>query len=213
MTDPEFQRIMNEDPELVRLMNEPDKPAATLNLETLLFTGSGVLIDSAGYPPPTLGVWAMLKLIENPFAVGGNPEAIDLLAALYIIKHRAKAMRPLLPLLHCQCPSVSVSESSCSCSFRLAQARANFEITVLNWASTLNLNFERAVADLHIYLTACFSGFELLPSHQTDPDPDEPKKKRRFSIFSTRKDSRLSPPGSVRSIRLRPRSTFSGGSL
>ena len=159
--------------ELQELQSKVDR-----DLETLTGLGANLVINGVEFPPPTTAVLSLLEIVESPLVKGfddiSDIQLKHINEALYIVKHREKAVDSLFGMVRFE--KIANKSPEFFEKYLNSTVYSDFEKRVFVFAESLGLFDELEVlSQLQEYMNICFNAFEMMP--KTENKKESSKKK------------------------------------
>ena len=177
--DKEFNQEVESDPQIEELMNARQIEEAEEDFEILIVLDGKCKIVGQEFPPPTMGVFSLLELINSPFLDPSDDTGIKLLdieRLLYVLKYREKAVSDIIEATRikreidrtAEIAKVSAEHYKVHVEALKENAASwkEFDMMVASFAEELGIyDQHNAIRAINQYLNACYHGFNMLPEH------------------------------------------------
>ena len=223
--DAEFQRRVSTDAELNRLFNPPPDDEDERE-QTARALGSGLVIAGVPLPPPTVGTFRLLSLVNSEFLAAERKFedlAREVTLALYVMSRGHRAVMPYCEQFRARrvieryakhaAESPAHLDRLIAEERRLAKELAGWDAALARFSSTVikpaGMSLTEIAAEIDAYLSAALAGFDLLPQvvRAGETGADRPKARRGTTTTRPR-----SSPWYLRLARLFRCGKSAGGS-
>ena len=177
--DAEFQRRVATDAELNRLFNPPPDDEDERE-QTARALGSGIVVAGVPLPPPTVGTFRLLSMVNSEFLAAErkfDDLAREVTLALYVMSRGHRAVMPYCEQFRMRRAierhAKHAKESPAHLDRILAAERtlaaelAEWDAALARFSSTVikpaGMSLTEIATEIDAYLTAALSGFKLLP--------------------------------------------------